>query len=84
MSKKKSYMNYKNIIDEGILGSIVKAITGGKVNKASRDPKKVKKLKSDIDEFNKSIESLSKGIEDLYGIQTEKPKPLKLSDLEGK
>tara|TARA_Y100000310_G_scaffold341181_1_gene439501 strand:- start:147 stop:425 length:279 start_codon:yes stop_codon:yes gene_type:complete len=68
MSKnKKSYMESKNILDEGFLDSIIKAIIagrGGQLAKMAEKNKKMKKAKihkhieklnSDLDSFEKSV-----------------------------
>tara|TARA_R100001126_G_scaffold40885_1_gene22893 strand:+ start:20 stop:253 length:234 start_codon:yes stop_codon:yes gene_type:complete len=73
MSKKKSYMNYDNILSEGFFDKVGKFFKllkqAKKERKLLKDPKiksKVNKLNKDIDDLQGNIRKLAKkyGIED--------------------
>ena len=59
MSKKKSYMNVKNILSEDIISSFLKGLFRGVIGKKNKPKKDIKKLEKDlqqsVDRFNDGI-----------------------------
>jgi len=83
MLKKKSYMSRKNIIDEGILDSIYKAILSGKgrqIQKSLGKNKKLKNIAIDVAKLNNIHDDLANQLKKVYGIDIKKSS-LSLSDL---
>tara|TARA_Y100000034_G_scaffold41985_1_gene51537 strand:+ start:127 stop:366 length:240 start_codon:yes stop_codon:yes gene_type:complete len=67
MSKKKSYMDHKNLMSEGLIGAIVKMIMKGKgreLQKRFKDnptvSRQVSRIQKEIDDLNKAIEKSRK------------------------
>ena len=76
-------MNSKNIIDEGILDSIYKAILSGKgkqIQKSLSKNKKLKNIANDIEKLNNIHDDLADQLKKVYGIDVRKSS-LSLSDL---
>jgi len=64
MSKKKSYMNKNNIINEGILDKIFDLIKKGKVNKLRKAFRDQPDIRKRIENLNKYAEDLEKRVKD--------------------
>ena len=64
MSKKKSYMNKENIINEGILDKIFDLIRRGKVNKLRKAFRDQPDIRKRIENLNKYAEDLEKRVKD--------------------
>ena len=89
MKNKKSYMNSKNILDEGIFDMISNyvnrkkskkdKITSSDIKKITKKTKLVNKLKSNIDTMNDSEAKINAEFEKEFGVKI-KSKPYKLSD----
>lgn len=62
MSKKKSYMNKDNIINEGILDKIFDLIRRGKANKLQKAFRDQPDIRKRIDNLNKYAEDLEKRV----------------------
>ena len=76
-------MDRKNIINEGILDAIFKAILLGKgrqLQKSLSGNKKLKKISGDIEKLNKAHDDLAKDIKKVYGVDVRKSS-LSLKDL---
>ncbi len=89
MKNKKSYMNSKNILDEGIFDMISNyvnrkkskkdKITSSDIKKINKKTKLVNKLKSNIDTMNDRQAKINAEFEKEFGVKI-KSKPYKLSD----
>ena len=78
MSKKKSYMDIKNILSEGVLKDFLLGLIKGKKG-LKRDAVKLRnKLEKNVNDFNKTQEKLEKMIEKQWG----KKVKLKKQDVE--
>jgi len=64
MSKKKSYMNKNNIINEGILDKIFDLIKKGKVNKLRKAFRDQPDIRKRIEKLNKYATELEKRVKD--------------------
>ena len=74
MSKKKSYMDTVNIIKEGTISTVLRALFKGK-SKLKRDAYKTKvKLEKNIKDFNAKQKSLEKNIEKIWGKKVKLPR----------
>jgi len=78
VSKKKSYMNVKNILSEDIISSFLKGlfkgITGIK-NKPKKDAKKLEKdLQQSVDKFNDGISKMHSAINKVRKAEGKPPK----------
>ena len=89
MKNKKSYMNSKNILDEGIFDMISNyvnrkkskkdKITSSDIKKINKKTKLVNKLKANIDTMNDRQAKINAEFEKEFGVKI-KSKPYKLSD----
>ena len=67
MSKKKSYMDKKNIIEEGAISSFLRGLFKGK-KKLNRDVVKFKKgVEKSVKDYNNASERFEKAIAKQYG-----------------
>ena len=77
MSKKKSYMNVKNILSEDIISSFLKGLLKGITGK-KRKPKDVKKIKKElqksVDRFNNGLELMQQASDDIRKADGKKPR----------
>ena len=81
MSKKKSYMNLKNIITEDIISSFFKGLFRGITGKKIKSEKQLKKeLQQSVDKFNSGIDKMYSAINKVRKAEgkppTKKPKKL--------
>tara|TARA_R100001129_G_scaffold160724_1_gene125395 strand:+ start:271 stop:564 length:294 start_codon:yes stop_codon:yes gene_type:complete len=77
MSKKKSYMNVKNILSEDIISSFLKGLLKGITGK-KRKPKDVKKIKKElqksVDRFNNGLELMQKASDEIRKADGKNPR----------
>jgi hypothetical protein len=77
MSKKKSYMNIKNIISEDIISSFLKGLFRGVTGKKKK-PKDIKKLEKDlqqsVDRFNDGISKMHSAVNKIRKGEGKSPK----------
>jgi|ETNvirenome_6_85_1030632.scaffolds.fasta_scaffold00346_12 hypothetical protein len=74
MSKKKSYMDTTNIIQEGAISTFLRALFKGK-SRLKRDAYKTKvKLEKNIKDFNATQSRLEKNIEKTWGKKVKLPR----------
>ena len=64
MSKKKSYMNLKGIVNEGLLDDLLRSIVPKSIQK-SINKAYVKEKKKELDKVTKDIEKKEKELDDL-------------------
>ena len=81
MSKKKSYMNIKNIITEDIISSFFKGLFRGLTGKKVKSAKEAKKdLQQSVDKFNSGIDKMYAAINKVRETEgkppTKRPKKL--------
>tara|TARA_R100001594_G_C3985320_1_gene251101 strand:+ start:57 stop:323 length:267 start_codon:yes stop_codon:yes gene_type:complete len=67
MSKKKSYMDIKNILNEGAFSNFLKGLTKGKKGLQRDIAKYEKELDKNIDEYNERQSKLENAIAKRYG-----------------
>ena len=74
MSKKKSYMNRKNILSEGALKDFLLGLFKGK-KRINRDVQKLKyKIDKSVKDYNDSTDKLEKALYKIYGKKVKFPK----------
>tara|TARA_R110000824_G_scaffold334653_1_gene521238 strand:- start:330 stop:596 length:267 start_codon:yes stop_codon:yes gene_type:complete len=71
MSKKKSYMDHKNILSEGAIGAFFKGLFKGEKGMQRDVAKLERELESNVKDFNKRNRKLEKMIEKRYGKKVE-------------
>jgi inorganic pyrophosphatase len=72
MSKKKSYMNEKNILSEGLFDKLMRIITKSKLRKD-------KKIQNDLSDLNKNVLELEKELNKRFKELNPNHKSIKLS-----
>ena len=80
MKKKISYMNHKNLINEGIKRFLAIWFGLELANKIMKDKKKAKALDNDLDDLNKSVTDLENRLKNIAKQYPggKKVKPIKL------
>ena len=79
MSKKKSYMDISNIINEDIFSAFFRGLFGRKKDYKKEEKKIKKQMKKNVDDFNDGLDLMYKAINShrkSAGLKPKKPKPL--------
>ena len=75
MSKKKSYMNIKNILSEDIVSSFLKGLWRGITRKKVKSTKQVEKdLQQSINKFNSGLDKMHSAINKVRKAEGKPPK----------
>tara|TARA_B100000902_G_C26921932_1_gene722112 strand:+ start:13 stop:300 length:288 start_codon:yes stop_codon:yes gene_type:complete len=75
MSKKKSYMDSKNILSEDIISAFLKGLWRGISNKQIKSSKQAQSdLKKSVDKFNSALELMQQASDDIRKTDGKKPR----------
>ena len=74
MSKKKSYMDIKNIIKEDIFSAFFRGLFGKKYDASKKQKKIKKKMQTHVDTFNRGVDAITADINKMRKARGAKPK----------